>query len=255
MKKILLLLIGLSTLSSNLCARIWTNTQGQSFEGDIIEFDSKTAKIKRSTDQRVFSISINDLSEPDREYINGASQEKIQEIESASNQYQIDKLFIKLEDPQSKKENIRLYVKYNNKTIWEGTTEAPGTAELLINVATDFDEEPPKGRARNSPIYLYIESDNYATQWHMLEKSGNQLNFRNDSRIKLYRKKYVIIEYEYYKGDDNDFSGREPTYKGIAAIGHWGSLPGFNSDWQIWQGSVHGGLWGGGNFTRTPSRK
>ena len=141
-------------------------------------------------------------------------------------------------------EAVRLSVEYNNRTVWEDTVLAPGEYELLVKPDTNFQEDPPPGYSRNDHIYLYLRSANYAAQWHTLERDGRELRFTDSSRLKMYRKKYAVIEYEFYQGDDSNFEGRTPTYAGTAAVGHWGNLPGFNQDWQIWQGSVDDGLWG-----------
>ena len=171
-----------------------------------------------------------------------SSSETGEGAHSASNAYQVEGFSIKLDAPGS--EEVQLSLEYNDKTYYEGVHAAPGDVELLIEADTDFDDPPKRGHSSPERIYLYLRSPNYASQWHTLKRTGRELRFTDGTRLKMYRKRYVVIEYAFYQGDDPSFEGRTPTYSGIAAVGHWGSLPGFNHDWQVWQGSRDGGLWG-----------
>ena len=159
-----------------------------------------------------------------------------------SKNYGIEKFSIELDPPG--KEEVRISVEYNNERYYDGTFAAPGDVELTVEADTDFNDPQQPGHSSPERIYLYLRSTNYAAQWHTLRREGRTLKFANDANLTMYRKKYAAIEYEFYQGDDPDFEGRAPTYSGIAAVGHWGRLPGFTHDWQIWQGSVGDGLWG-----------
>jgi len=162
--------------------------------------------------------------------------------EVAPKEYSIEPFNITLDG--AGEEQLRLSLEYNYRTIWEGVSLAPGQISLCITANTDFAESPSDGYAEDECIYIYIRSEHYATQWHLLRLKDGALSLDGSPHIELYRKRYAIIEYEYYAGDDRSFDGRTPTHSGIAAVGHWGELPGFGSDWQIWQGRLWGGLWG-----------
>lgn len=181
-------------------------------------------------------------SQPVQVSVSDSASEIVEDTPSASNTYQIEPFSIDLDSPEPAQ--VQLSVEYNNRTLWEGAADAPGKAEIQVALDTDFQEDPKPGHARSDRIYLYLRSGDYASQWHTLKRKGRSLVFTDSPRLKMYRKKYALIEYAFYQGDDPSFEGRSPTYSGIAAVGHWGSLPGFNHDWQVWQGGRDGGLWG-----------
>lgn len=141
-----------------------------------------------------------------------------------------------------KPEQVTLKIEYNYRSIWEKSVMSDDVnSDIAFSADTNFSEEPKKGYSGDDSIYLYISAEGYAPQWHRLIHEGNSLEL--EDRVTLHQKKYAIIEYEYYAGDERDMSQREPTHKGIAAVGHWGSIPGFGSDWQVWQGDEDD-LWG-----------
>ena len=69
MKKLILPLLSLSILLSAVDGRIWTSQSGQTFEGELIEADDKSATIRRTTDRRKFKMAINALSDADQSYL------------------------------------------------------------------------------------------------------------------------------------------------------------------------------------------
>ena len=56
-------------------ARLWTNTEGKGFEGDLKRVESNIAVIQRRSDLRMFRVPIKTLVEADREYV-GRYQKK-----------------------------------------------------------------------------------------------------------------------------------------------------------------------------------
>ncbi len=232
MKYLALLFLPLCVLAGE--NRTWTDTAGRSFSGGLISVQDGTASIRRESDQRIFDVPLDTLSEADRTYIQANYKEP---------NYHLQDISIALDG--TGKEDIDLRIEYNHRTVWEGSTQAPGPVDLDIYADTNFNEEPKRGYAKNDRIYLYFQTPNYAAQWHQLELNGDKLKLKDNSRIRLHKKKYAIIEYAFYQGDNPDFTNREPTYSGVAAVGHWGTLPGFRHDWQLWQGDVEQSeLWG-----------
>lgn len=49
--------------------RTWTDTEGRGFRGSLVSADADWATIRRASDQRTFQVSLNTLSQADREYI------------------------------------------------------------------------------------------------------------------------------------------------------------------------------------------
>lgn len=227
--------------------RTWTDQQGRTFEGDWIELAGDEVRIMRSSDRRIFNVPVDRLSGTDKEYIlktAGAESQPSGNDDDLPKKasFKLERFEVSLEN--GKPESIRMYLKYNYRTVWEGRADVPGEVDLRLNADTDFLEEPREGSVRDDAIYLYIESEAHATQWHRLQRSGDTLVFSKPTGIRLYKKRFAIVEYAFYQGDDPDFAGRTPTHAGVAAVGHWGRLPGFRHDWQIWQGSLHGEPWG-----------
>jgi hypothetical protein len=238
----LLLALASASFAAN---RTWTDRQGRTFVGELIEMEGAEAKIRRSGDEASFVVRVESLSDADQAYLLRRmvlEQPAEEDTEGATNEFRVERFRVTVEGGHPTQ--VRLWVRYNHRIVWEGTASVPGQVDLTIHADTDFNEEPRPGSVADETIYLYISSDTYASQWHRLQRSGGRLVFRDDKNIRLYRKKYVIVEYAFFQGDDPEFAGRTPTFSGVAAVGHWGSLPGFRSDWQVWQGSSSGGRWG-----------
>ena len=230
--------------TSFLGARVFTDRNGRSFEGELIESSGATVKIRRLSDQQVFSISLEVLSQEDRDFI--AQTTKIAPAANPpapSPNFRLGRFIVTTAD--SRPQELRLRINYNHREVWAGSANSGAFIDVPIHVDTDFNEEPKKGYAKSDAIYLYIESRDYASQWHYLTRSGDKLSLQRNDQLKLHRKKYLVVEYAFYPGDDPNFEGREPLHSGVAALGHWGALPGFRHDWQVWQGDAKSiSLWG-----------
>ena len=150
-------------------------------------------------------------------------------IKDEENKCFIENFSIKLNENNFSDERINLKIKHKNEDVWESNCSPGEITEMLVQTDSNFDQ--------NESIFLYLESENFASQWHRLEKIGKKLIFKDGKNIVLYRKRYAILEYEFYKGTDTNFRGREPNFKGVEILGHWESLPGFGRDWQVWQKS------------------
>lgn len=149
----------------------------------------------------------------------------------------VEKIYVSVDNPRIEKTSIHLYLKNDSKIIWEKEVEVPDNFELDFSQVSLVNED--KG------VLLYFKSDYYASQWKRLEKINGTFKFKKgDNKVKLFRKKYAIIEYEFYQGENRNFKDREPTAKGVVAVSHWGQLPHFGSDWQIWQGSMKKNIFG-----------
>jgi len=69
MKQLILPLLFLLILVPKTDARIWINQHGESFEGELIEADDKSATIRRKIDRKKFKMAIMSLSKADQVYI------------------------------------------------------------------------------------------------------------------------------------------------------------------------------------------
>lgn len=241
--RILTALFALLLTVSVLNARVFTDLLGRTFEGDLVSSDGATVQIKRASDQHVFSIPIETLSAADKTFIAQLKSVDKTELSTGPSHYRLGRFVITTAD--AKPQALQLRINYNYRDVWKGTINTLGVVDLSIDADTDFDEPAKKGYAKSDQILLYIESKDYASQWVVLKKSGTQLSLQDIEEVTLHRKKYLILEYAFYAGDDSDFTQREPLHSGVAAVGHWGRLPGFSADWQVWQGTGDANyLWG-----------
>ncbi len=131
-------------------------------------------------------------------------------------------MFVSLEDAPSEKQNIKLWMvdTSDNKLIWNSSIQAPGTF--------DISDLPKKVVFPDKDFYLFLESDRYVSQAHRLTKvDGQLLFFKNIDSIKLSLKRYAVIEYAFFEGNNTEFTGREPTTSGLVTVGPGGSLPHF----------------------------
>lgn len=71
MKKILL---ALTAITASIChAHTWHNTNGQSFEGELVAVSEDTVSIRRTDDGRLFEVPINVLTAGDQRYIRSSA--------------------------------------------------------------------------------------------------------------------------------------------------------------------------------------
>jgi hypothetical protein len=80
---------------------------------------------------------------------------------------------------------------------------------------------------------LWASSPGYATQWLPLDiKRGKAVLGTTD--MKLYRKRYVICRYVVNTAGKRGLRGADVA-EGRCAAAHWGQVPHFGADWQVWQ--------------------
>jgi len=89
----------------------------------------------------------------------------------------------------------------------------------------------------NDPYYqLFIEAPGYAFQRIELAR-GSDGNYRpsgKDSVIRMYRHRYVTVQYAFNAGQNRNLSVPDET--GTATLTHWKRLANFGGrDWRIWQ--------------------
>ena len=224
--------------------------QGRSIAAELVNLEMGEITFMKKDGVR-YTVPLAILSDKSRDLIQNTFSkqnqfsEKISTNDSISpasdeREYSIEGLRISF--GQIKSEMVNLKIRYNDRSIWEKSILSEDLGrDIVFSAVTDFSEVPKKGYSNDQVIFLFISAEGYAPQWHRLIKDGNSLSL--EEKVKLYHKKYAVIEYEYYAGNERSFSGREPTHKGVAAVEHWGSIPGFESDWQIWQGGEDD-LWG-----------
>ena len=56
--------------------------------------------------------------------------------------------------------------------------------------------------------------------------------------VNLFRWRYLVLRYIFNTSHGRDFSDTKAIKEGRAAVSHWGNLPYFREDWQVWQGSI-----------------
>lgn len=176
-------------------------------------------------------------------WLGGTAAVAVEESSTALQKFTLDRVEVRLPDG-SREQSVKLGVEYCGRRVWTGTAPSPGTVRVPLEAATDFNAPPRRGYPAPERIFLYVESDACAGQWHYLRKDGEVLVPERPGPIQLRKRKYAVVEYAFYQGDDPRFEGREPTFSGVAAVGHWGALPGFEHDTLFWMGGRDGQLWG-----------
>ena len=95
----------------------------------------------------------------------------------------------------------------------------------------------------NGQHYIYFESPGYAKQWRSINIT-NGFPTPNLQNVTLYKKRYVVMSYAFNTlGSTNVSPGAIGVETGRYAVVHWGDLPHFSEDWQVWQRSQTS-LWG-----------
>jgi len=69
MKKITLPLLCITALLLNADGRVWTNKEGRTFEGELVDSKNYIVSIRRASDLKRFSMPIGSLSKADQDYI------------------------------------------------------------------------------------------------------------------------------------------------------------------------------------------
>jgi hypothetical protein len=95
----------------------------------------------------------------------------------------------------------------------------------------------------NGQHYIYLEAEGYAKQWRKINVT-NGVPTPNLVNVTLYQKRYVVMSYAFnLLGSTNVTPGSVGVETGRYAVAHWGTLPHFGEDWQVWQRSSSS-LWG-----------
>jgi hypothetical protein len=92
--------------------------------------------------------------------------------------------------------------------------------------------------------YLWLSSPGYASQWvsvHVADDAVSLIPANTD--ITLYRKRYVVIRYAVNTAGNRQLQGAD-VEEGRCAASHWGILPHFGADWQVWQRQSRNGFFG-----------
>lgn len=136
-------------------------------------------------------------------------------------------------------------------------TEDTRQAKITIEIQTgDFPpkvikkmDDVPTGSAEmalagitNGDYFVYLSSPGYAGQWQALSVKQGKLE-PDTIKVKLFRKRYVVLRYVFNTSGARELSGKD-IKEGRAAVAHWGHLPYFGQDWQIWQKSSGGEMFG-----------
>jgi len=80
---------------------------------------------------------------------------------------------------------------------------------------------------------LYFSAPGYATQWRALSIQNHQLT-PQQFNVELFRARQVVIRYAFNLSGGRTFTGTN-VETGRLTLTHWGKLPHFGEDWQIWQ--------------------
>jgi len=76
MKKIILPLLFLLIFLPNADARFWTNKEGKTFEGELVELKDNAVVIRRARDRIKFTVNSADLSQEDQDYLKDLKEKK-----------------------------------------------------------------------------------------------------------------------------------------------------------------------------------
>jgi len=76
MKRLILPLLSFLILLSSADARFWTNKDGKSFEGELVEVRGNAVTIRRTRDRIKFTVNAADLSQGDQEYLKELEEKK-----------------------------------------------------------------------------------------------------------------------------------------------------------------------------------
>ncbi len=122
------------------------------------------------------------------------------------------------------------------------------TGELTPKVLKKLDDAQPGSNAlglsdlADGDYLVFFSSPGYAAQWQSLTvKQGK--GEPSEMKVNLYRKRYVVLRYVFNTSGGRELSGKS-IKEGRAAVAHWGSLPYFQHDWQIWQKASGGDMFG-----------
>jgi len=83
MKKIILPLLSILIFLPNVDARFWTNKEGKSFEGELVEVKDNAVTIRRASDRIKFTVNVADLSQGDQEYLKKLEEDEDNKNESS----------------------------------------------------------------------------------------------------------------------------------------------------------------------------
>ena len=110
--KLILPILSLLIFLPNVDARFWTNKEGKSFEGELVELKGNAVVIRRARDRIKFTVNVVDLSQGDQEYLKELGEEKKLEVEKKAEEEAKKKKLISPKDklPTSEKRLARWLV-------------------------------------------------------------------------------------------------------------------------------------------------
>ena len=76
MKRLILPILSLLIFLPNVDARFWTNKDGKTFEGELVEVKDNAITIRRTRDRIKFTVNAADLSQGDQDYLKGLEEDK-----------------------------------------------------------------------------------------------------------------------------------------------------------------------------------
>ena len=117
----------------------------------------------------------------------------------------------------------------------------PKVIKRMVDVPTGSAQMPLSG-ITNGDYFAYFSSPGYAAQWQSLKVKPGKPE-PDTIKVKLFRKRYVVLRYVFNTSGARELSGKD-IKEGRAAVAHWGHLPYFGQDWQIWQKSPGGEMFG-----------
>ena len=220
-------------------SREWRNHAGKTIEGEYIRSTATKVTIKRDMDGKTFSIPIASLSMNDQAFVRyKKAQGGIQPP-----MHLVEPFKITLHPAPAEDEEIHLKLEsINNREdiFLDQTLTVKNQLEIYLPAI--------RIKGREEKLRLRIKSKNYSAQWHILELSKSVFMFRAGGNIDLHKKRYAILQYAFYKGDERNLTKRKPTYQGTLAVGHWGKLSGSSVDWQVWQADTENNRFFGGTL-------
>ncbi|NLE37836.1 MAG: hypothetical protein GX621_07410 [Pirellulaceae bacterium] len=129
-----------------------------------------------------------------------------------------------LEDNTKAKVTITLD---NNQTLCKAL---PGTVRLDLRAVNDGKHN------------VYFHCPGYTSQWISVDISNGKVSCGRD-KVTMFRTRYVVLRYAFNTNSERNLEGVGVEQHRVA-LSHWTGFEPCKSDWQIWQGSTDGALFG-----------
>ena len=91
------------------------------------------------------------------------------------------------------------------------------------------------GRLADGTFEIFVDAAGFAGQWFRVQIADGVVSPAS-ATVTLYAKRWVTIRYAFNRNGPDLSPDVAPPKR--ATLTHWGHLPNFGEDWQVWQGRV-----------------